>query len=129
MVILEILGTIAFSISGAVEAMKKEMDILGVLVLGLVTAVGGGVLRDVLMGQLPPAVFQNSRNVWIAIGAAFLAFIAGALLSGTKKELHVKLWNHVLLVSDAIHFSETCVCNRIYCRCRNLSVVGKNRLS
>ena len=57
---LEILGTIAFSVSGAIEAMKKEMDMLGVLVLGLVTAVGGGILRDMITGALPPAAFQTS---------------------------------------------------------------------
>ena len=47
---LEILGTIAFSLSGAIEAMKKKMDILGVMVLGVVTAVGGGILRDIIIG-------------------------------------------------------------------------------
>lgn len=102
MIFLEILGTIAFSISGAIEAMKKEMDMLGVLVLGLVTAVGGGILRDVLMGQFPPAAFQNSRNVLIAIGAALLAFVVGAVLSKQKKELHSRIWNYALLISDAI---------------------------
>ena len=72
---LEILGTIAFSLSGAIEAMKKKMDILGVMVLGVVTAVGGGILRDIIIGELPPAVFQNARNIIIAIAIAFTAFI------------------------------------------------------
>ena len=67
MIIFEILGTIAFSISGAIEAMKREMDLLGVLVLGLVTAVGGGILRDVLMGALPPAALRNPRNALTAL--------------------------------------------------------------
>lgn len=102
MIFLEILGTIAFSVSGAIEAMKKEMDMLGVLVLGLVTAVGGGILRDVLMGQFPPAAFQNSRNALIAIGAAFLAFVVGAILSKKNKELHSSIWNYALLISDAV---------------------------
>ena len=102
MIFFEILGTIAFSISGAIEAMKKEMDMLGVLVLGLVTAVGGGILRDILMGELPPAAFQNPRNALIAIGAALAAFVVGALLSKQKKELHSRIWNHTLLISDAV---------------------------
>lgn len=101
MIFLEILGTIAFSVSGAMEAMKKEMDLLGVLVLGLVTAVGGGVLRDVLMGQFPPAAFQNSRNAFIALGTAFVSFLVAAFLSKKKKEIHSKIWNSVLLLSDA----------------------------
>lgn len=102
MFVLEILGTIAFSISGAIEAMKKEMDMLGVMVLGLVTAVGGGILRDILMGELPPLAFQNPRNALVAIGAAFAAFIVGAFLSMREKGINSTVWNNSLLVSDAI---------------------------
>lgn len=102
MLILEILGTIAFSVSGAIEAMKKEMDMLGVLVLGLVTAVGGGILRDVIIGELPPASFQNPRNALIAIGTAFAAFVVGVVLSKRKQNAHSMIWNQVLLVSDAV---------------------------
>ena len=51
MSILDILGTVAFSLSGAIEAMKKRMDMLGVLVLGLITAVGGGIIRDIIIGR------------------------------------------------------------------------------
>lgn len=102
MIYLEILGTIAFSVSGAIEAMKKNMDMLGVMVLGLITAVGGGVLRDIVIGEFPPAVFQNTQMVLIALASALLAFFAGMLFSGTHREVPVKIWNVVLLVSDAI---------------------------
>lgn len=101
MLILELLGTIAFSISGALEAMKKKMDLLGVLVLGLVTAVGGGIIRDLIIGELPPASFRNPRNALIAIVTAFAAFLVGAFLSGRKERLHSMLWNQALLISDA----------------------------
>lgn len=73
--ITEILGTIAFSISGAMVAVRKRMDILGVIVLGVVTAVGGGMIRDVLLGITPPASFQNPRYVAWASGTALLVFI------------------------------------------------------
>lgn len=102
MFFLEILGTIAFSVSGAIEAMKKEMDMLGVLVLGLVTAVGGGVLRDIIIGELPPASFQNPRNALIAIAAAFVAFVIGAVMSKREKKGNGVIWNQILLISDAI---------------------------
>ena len=102
MFFLEILGTVAFSISGAIEAMKKEMDMLGVLVLGLVTAVGGGVLRDVLIGQIPPAAFQNSRNALIALGTSFTAFLIGLHISKKQSAAHSNIWNQILLVSDAV---------------------------
>lgn len=99
---LEILGTIAFSVSGAIEAMKKNMDILGVLVLGIVTAVGGGILRDMIIGEFPPAAFRNPRNVIIAIAAAFAAFIVGFYVSRRKKSSHTGVWDQILLISDAV---------------------------
>lgn len=102
MIIFEFLGTIAFSVSGAIEAMKKEMDMLGVLVLGLVTAVGGGILRDIVIGEFPPAAFRNPRNALIAIGAALVAFLIGAILSKRKQNTSSKVWNQVLLLSDAV---------------------------
>lgn len=102
MIIFEILGTVAFSVSGAIEAMKKEMDMLGVLVLGLVTAVGGGILRDIVIGEFPPAAFRNPRNALIAIGAALVAFLIGTILSKRKQNTSSKVWNQVLLISDAV---------------------------
>lgn len=73
--IVEILGTITFSISGAMVAIRKRMDILGVIVLGVVTAVGGGMIRDVLLGITPPAAFQNPRYVAWAGAVALTEFI------------------------------------------------------
>ena len=55
--ILEIIGTIAFAISGAMTALKKNMDIFGVAILGLTTAVGGGALRDILCPDGRPTLF------------------------------------------------------------------------
>ena len=51
--ILELFGTVAFAISGAITGIRKNMDILGVCVLGVVTAIGGGIVRDLLLGQIP----------------------------------------------------------------------------
>lgn len=101
MIFMEILGTVAFSISGAIEAMKKKMDLLGVLVLGLVTAVGGGIVRDIIIGHLPPASFRDPANALLALTTALIAFFVGMLLSNRKTSLHSALWNHVLLLSDA----------------------------
>lgn len=57
--ILELAGTMAFAASGAITALKKGMDLFGVCILGLTTAVGGGVIRDVILGNTPPATFLN----------------------------------------------------------------------
>ena len=53
--IVEIIGTVAFACSGAMVAIKKNLDLLGIIVLGVTTAVGGGMLRDILIGIYPPA--------------------------------------------------------------------------
>ncbi len=73
--ILQLLGTVAFAVSGAMTALRKQMDILGVIVLGLVTAVGGGMVRDVLLGLTPPAIFSDPVTVAAAVIASVLVFI------------------------------------------------------
>ena len=72
--ILQLLGTVAFAVSGAMTALHKQMDMLGVTVLGLITAVGGGMVRDVLLGQTPPAIFSDPVTVLTAVAASILVF-------------------------------------------------------
>lgn len=72
--ILEIIGTIAFSVSGALVGIRKKMDILGVVTMGIITAVGGGILRDIMIGVVPPTAFRNPIYALIAIGVALIAF-------------------------------------------------------
>lgn len=55
--LLDMAGTAAFALSGALTAIKKEMDVLGVIILGMVTAVGGGIMRDIILGNTPPQAF------------------------------------------------------------------------
>ena len=55
----EIVGTVAFSISGAMLAIERSLDLFGVVFLGVVTAIGGGIIRDLLLGQVPPQAFVN----------------------------------------------------------------------
>lgn len=73
--IVEMIGTVAFAISGAMVAIKKKVDIFGVLVLSTVTALGGGIVRDVIIGCLPPRMFSDYRYVLAALITALLVFI------------------------------------------------------
>lgn len=73
--VLELAGTVAFAASGALTAMKKKMDLLGILVLAVITAVGGGILRDLILGVTPPLAFRDPRNVLMAVGTALLLFL------------------------------------------------------
>ena len=85
MFLLELLGTVAFSISGAIEAMKKGMDMLGVLVLGIVTAVGGGILRDIIIGILPPTLSKIPAMHCLRQELLFWLFSSEQLLQGNRK--------------------------------------------
>lgn len=73
--ITEIIGTIAFAISGAMVAAKKRMDLFGVLFLGGVTALGGGTIRDVLLGHFPPNMFYSFEFLLIAALSSLLIFV------------------------------------------------------
>lgn len=72
--IVEILGTIAFATSGAMVAISKKVDVFGVLVLSAITALGGGCIRDVLIGTLPPRMFSDYRYVIVATVVALTVF-------------------------------------------------------
>lgn len=73
--VLEIIGTIAFAISGALIAINAELDIFGVVFVGCITAFGGGILRDILLGITPPAIFSNLWMLYIAIFTAIIIFV------------------------------------------------------
>lgn len=72
---MEMMGTIAFALSGAMKGVQKHMDILGVVVLGLTTAGGGGVIRDLLIGVTPPMLFRDYRYALVAILSSLLLFL------------------------------------------------------
>lgn len=72
--ILELVGTLAFAASGAMTALKKGMDLFGVCILGLTTAVGGGVIRDVILGATPPATFQSPIYAVVALITSAVLF-------------------------------------------------------
>lgn len=78
--ICEFAGTVAFAVSGAMVSIDKRVDLFGVLFLGMITALGGGAMRDVMLGQLPPAMFSNYIYVTVAIVTALAVFIAARLL-------------------------------------------------
>ena len=75
LLILEILGTIAFAISGAIVGMQKHMDVFGVCILGLTTAVGGGVLRDLILNIAPPAAFRDPIFAVTAVVVSIVLFL------------------------------------------------------
>ena len=80
LLVIDILGTIAFAVSGAFMAMDKKLDPFGVLVIAFVTAIGGGTLRDILIGNLPVSWLQNSTTSIVILISAILTMLLGKYL-------------------------------------------------
>lgn len=79
-VIMDIIGTVAFAISGSMVAIEKRNDIFGVLLLGLTTAVGGGMLRDIFLGYTPPRIFQAKSTLLLALLTSLAVFLLAYFL-------------------------------------------------
>ena len=78
---LDLTGTFAFALNGALTAIRvARLDIVGVVTLGMLTAIGGGMIRDVLLGDLPPATFSDWRYLAVAAGGSLVAFLFGRRL-------------------------------------------------
>ena len=74
--LLDLLGTFAFALNGALTAARvARLDIVGVMTLGMITALGGGIIRDILLDDLPPATFRDWRYLAVAAAGALIAFI------------------------------------------------------
>ena len=98
MLVLELIGTVAFAISGAFVAIERKMDILGVIVLGLTTAIGGGFIRDLVIGQVPPVMFRNPVYAAVAVLTSLIVFIP-AVRQFLSRHKH---FDRLLLVMDSI---------------------------
>ncbi|AEG59872.1 trimeric intracellular cation channel family protein [Desulforamulus ruminis] len=90
---LDLLGTLAFSLSGALMAIKKDMDLFGIMVLALVTAIGGGTTRDVLLGNTPVFILVEPVYVYVSLIGAIGSFLFYKALFKIKS---------VILIVDAL---------------------------
>lgn len=85
--ICDLLGTIAFAISGVLVAMDKKLDLFGVFIIAFVTAVGGGSLRDMLIGDTPVAWMRESAYTITIIGAVIFAILFQRRLKYLRRSL------------------------------------------
>lgn len=75
LLILDLLGTFAFALNGALIAIRNsQVDIVGVIALAMITALGGGILRDLMIGNVPPETFRDWRYLAVAAGGGLVAF-------------------------------------------------------
>ncbi len=97
--ILEIIGTIAFAASGAMTALKKDMDLFGVIILGLTTAVGGGAVRDIILGKTPPTMFEKPIYAFVATAVSLIIFFPVIRRLFHKNQ---KLYDNVIRIMDSL---------------------------
>ena len=83
--VAELIGTASFAISGSLIAIERELDAFGVRFLAVITALGGGIIRDVLLGSLPPIFFTSYEFLAVAAISALIVFIVCYVRHGAKK--------------------------------------------
>jgi len=98
--IIDLAGVVTFGLSGALLAIRKQLDVVGIVVLAVTTALGGGVVRDLLIASGPPRALQDSWYLVIAVGTALLAAVAHPVLSHVARPV---------LVFDAMGLGLYCV--------------------
>ena len=99
---IEMIGTVAFACSGAMVAIQKDLDLLGILVLGVTTACGGGMIRDLLIGSTPPTLFIHPVYVAVAAASTLILFLFVRFLHSSRNILQSALYDSALSLMDAV---------------------------
>jgi uncharacterized membrane protein YeiH len=102
--VLELVGVSAFALSGAMLAVRRRFDVVGILILAVLTAIGGGVLRDVLLGDVPPAAFVEWQYFVAPVVAAAVTFFFHATIERLEQPV---------LVLDAAGLGLFCVAGTV----------------
>jgi len=98
---LDLLGTLTFALNGALTATRRvRLDVVGVIALGVITAIGGGLIRDVLLGATPPAALVT----WYYLPAATAGAAVAWVIARPPRALH-----RAIIVLDAVGLSVFCV--------------------
>lgn len=84
---LDLLGTFVFAISGVLTAIQKKFDVVGSAIIGLVTAVGGGTLRDILIGETPVGWMKNTTYIWVVLLALIISYVFKSKIIRLRKSM------------------------------------------
>ena len=87
--LIDILGTVTFAISGVFAAMQKKLDLFGILIIAFITAIGGGTLRDMLIGDLPVSWMRDMETPVIILASAFGAILFRNVIRNFQKTLFI----------------------------------------
>lgn len=101
-IIFEFVGTVSFAFSGAMVGIRKGLDLLGVVVLGIVTALGGGCLRDLILGNIPPQMFRDSYLAVYAVISSLILFLIFYIKIDFLNSSWMRLIEKIMLFFDAV---------------------------
>ena len=99
--VMEWVGTIAFAVSGSLVAISCGLDLFGVLTVGCITATGGGMLRDIILGNIPPLIFSNTHILLVALLTSLMVFIIAYVNAKRFNGLREKI-DAINILFDAI---------------------------
>lgn len=100
--VMEMIGTVAFAWSGAMIAIRKQLDLLGILILGVTTAVGGGMIRDLIIGVHPPTLFVKPVYVTVAAVSVLILFLVIKSRHFLMETFEGEFYRFVFNLMDAI---------------------------
>ena len=103
--VMDFIGTIAFAVSGALLAIRRDMDLFGVNILAIVTATGGGLIRDLIIGTIPPVMFTSPIYVIISVITANITFLVVAFQKKIHREIPTgfkKIYENCLFWFDTL---------------------------
>lgn len=101
-IIFEFVGTVSFAFSGAMVGIRKGLDLLGIVVLGIVTALGGGCLRDLILGNIPPQMFRDSYLAVYAVISSLILFLIFYIKIDFLNSSWMRLIERIMLFFDAV---------------------------
>ncbi len=119
MLILDLAGIAVFAATGALVGVRKELDLFGVMVLALITGLGGGVVRDVLIGAVPPAALDDWRYLVVPAATAILVFYFHPTIGRMEKQI---------MVLDAIGLALFCVTGAVKAEDAGLNILAASTL-
>lgn len=99
--ITEILGTIAFSASGAIIGIQRRLDLFGIIFISVITSFGGGIIRDIVLGHFPPRMFYSFMLLALAVAVSIIVFAVTAFNNGKGKK-HGRVFDFIKNLIDAV---------------------------
>ena len=88
---VEMIGMVAFALNGALVGLKYRLDIFGVILVAVTVSLGGGVVRDLIIGHIPPTMFRDYRYLLVAVVTALLVFLVAVLSHGRYHDYELKI--------------------------------------